>query len=991
MPRNAYAAALMLALSPLASTTALAAEDAPVAEASAPAADPVWPFEESDLPVDTGYTFGRLDNGMRYIIRSNATPAGTALVRMRIGSGALEETDSERGLSHYLEHMAFNGSKGVPEGEMIKLLEREGLAFGADTNASTGFEAITYMLNLPRNDEALLGTALMLMRETASELTISEEAVARERGVVLAERRDRAGFALRNYEDNVVFLAPDARYGRRLPIGTPEVLEDATAAQIRALYQRTYTPANTVLVVVGDYPVPVIEAAIRARFSDWTPAPAPAAPDAGPIDVSAKGMTDIHIDAALSESVTLSRLAPWRDEPDTIASRREARLRAIGYAIVNRRLARLARGPEAPFRGASFGTGDIFEAARITSLTVSSADGEWRKGVTAAVREVNQALTYGFTRAEVDEQLANIRTGLENAAKAADTRGHAVFVSAALALVDDGRVPTSPEWALAEFERLSPAITPEAVWQAMLADAAPLAEPLIRFQGRAAPAGGEAALRDAFNEGMALAIAAPVDNGPLAFGYADFGPAGTVVSDTTEPRLGLRQIRFANGVRLTLKKTDVRKDRIAFALAVDGGDLMNTREAPLATYLTAGLASGGLGKHSQDELASVLAGRSVSFELGSSIDAFTASATTTPRDLQLQLQVLAATLTDPGYRPEGVERFRKNIDNFFNTLDSTPSRALSAANGAILSDGDPRFSLQPREAFFALDYADLSDTIGERLAKGAIELALVGDLDEEAAIAAVAATLGALAQREETFNPRTHNRTRRFTAARGEHRLTHKGEPDQALLQWVWPTTDDSDLAEDRRLELLARVVRLELTDRLREELGQSYSPSAGSNTSRIYPGYGTFAISSTVAAGEIEATRRAVEDLIADLRAAPLDPDVLERARKPWLEEYNNVLKDLGGWLALASRAQSEPERLERFLAAPEVMRAVTPEDLHQAALRYLVPSGAVQFVVVPEASAGAAAREAAAGSGQRKSRRVAPCRLSPFAAPLGGKPQRQ
>lgn len=948
-------AALLLALSPIALHAGLAAQNAPTPTEASQAAEapaPAWAFETSDLPVDQGYVFGRLDNGLRYIIRRNGTPAGTALVRMRVHSGALEETDAERGLSHYLEHMAFNGSTGIPEGEMIKLLEREGLAFGADTNASTGFENITYMLNLPRNDEALLGTALMLMRETASELTISEDAVARERGVVLAEKRDRAGFALRNYEDNAAFLAPEARYARRLPIGTAEVLENATAAQIRALYRRTYTPANTVLVVVGDYPVEMVEAAIRARFSDWAPAPAPAKPAAGPINVAAAGLTDIHLDPALPESVTISRLAPWRDEPDTLATRRAEALRGIGYGIVNRRLARLTRSAAAPFRGASYGTGDIFEDARITSLTISSADGEWKQGVTAAVREVNEALAYGFTRAEVDEQLASIRTNLENAAKAADTRGHAVFVSAALGLATDKRVPTTPEWGLATFEAMAPDITPQAVWQSVRDDAAPLADPLIRFTGRTAPEGGEAALRAAFEEGLALPIAAPLDTGPLAFGYSDFGPAGTIVSDTTEERLGLRFLRFANGVRLTLKKTDLRKDRIAFALAVDGGDLLNTREAPLAAYLAGSLAAGGLGKHSQDELASILAGRSVSFSIDSSIDAFTASATTTPRDLALQLQVLAATITDPGYRAEGVERFRRNIDNFFNTLTSTPSRALGAASGAILSDSDPRFSLQPREAFFALDYAQLRSAISDRLAKGAIELALVGDLDEDAAIAAVAATLGALPAREDAFLAREDNRVRSFTATRGPRPLTHKGEPDQALLQWVWPTTDDSDLAEDQRLELLARITRLELTDRLREKLGQAYSPSAGSNTSQTYPGYGTFTISASVAADRVDATRAAVAGLIADLRAAPLDADVIERARKPWLEEYNNYLKDIGGWLGLAARAQSKPERLGRFIAAPDVIRAITPEELRAAALRYLDPDAAVIFTVLPEAA---------------------------------------
>ena len=125
------------------------------AEQPAAPAEPIWAFEASDIPVDPAYRFGVLDNRMRYILRQNTTPEGTAMVRLHIGSGSLDENEYERGLAHFLEHMAFNGSKQVPEGEMIKLLEREGLAFGADTNASTGLEQTVYRLDLPRNDESL--------------------------------------------------------------------------------------------------------------------------------------------------------------------------------------------------------------------------------------------------------------------------------------------------------------------------------------------------------------------------------------------------------------------------------------------------------------------------------------------------------------------------------------------------------------------------------------------------------------------------------------------------------------------------------------------------------------------------------------------------------------------------------------------------------------------------------------------------------------------
>jgi zinc protease len=942
----AFAASLSLAF-PL-TPTPLAAQETRA---------PEWPPVAAGVERDPAYVFGQLSNGLRYIIRRNATPQGTALVRMRIGSGSLEEREHERGLAHFLEHMAFNGSSGIPEGEMVKLLEREGLAFGADTNAATGLESVTYMLNLPRNTPALLDTALMLMRETASELTIAPAAVERERGVILAERRDRSGYAQRALEANIAFIAPGARYGERLPIGTVPVIEQASAEELRALYRRTYVPANTALVIVGDYPVAVMEAAIAKRFADWQGPPAPPAISAGPVDTARRGEAAIHLDPALSESVTLTQLAPWREQADSLAMRDTEVLQRIGYAIVGRRLARLARGGNAPFRSASFGTSDLFENARLTTLAISSEDGAWEKGMLAAVREVNAAITHGFSAAEVTEQLANWQSALENAAKAAETRGHSAFVAAALAAVSDDRVPTTPQWQLAQFTRLAPAITAEAVWRAMRDDAAPLADPLIRFQGRTAPAGGEAALRTAFGQAMALPIAAPADQSAVPFAYQDFGAPGTIISDEQEAALGFRFIRFANGVRLTLKPTTLREDRVAVSIAIDGGDLINTAANPLATSMVSSLAAGGLGRHSRDELASVLAGRGVALGLSSSADAFTFSATTAPRDLTLQLQLITALITDPGQRREGEEQYRRSIDNFFATRDASPGRALGSALGGILSDDDPRFTLQSKDAFAALSYARLMRDIGERLAQGAIEIAIAGDFAEADAVAAVAATLGALPPREPEFLPRPEARQRSFTPTRGERIVIHRGEADQALVQMIWPTTDDSDHAATLRLGLLARVAQITLTERLREQMGQTYSPSAGASNSRIYPGYGTFTLSSTAAADQIAAVQAAMRAMIADLAARPVDADVITRASRPLLEAYDNALKDLGGWLGLAARAQSEPDRIQRWQAAPALIRAITPQDLQSAAQAFLASTDPVEVLVVPEASGAAPA----------------------------------
>lgn len=898
---------------------------------------PVWPFEASDVPVDPAFVFGTLPNGMRYVLRENHLPENTVLVRLWIGSGSLEETDEERGLAHYLEHMAFNGSKNVPEGEMLKLLEREGLAFGADTNASTSFEVTNYKLDLPRNDPKLIDTALMLMRETASNLTIDPEAVERERGVVLSEKRDRTTWQLKEVEDEWAFLAPGARFAERLPIGTDETLRAGDAARLREYYERNYVPANAVLTVIGAIDTKAVEAAIRDRFSDWRAASAPAEPEAGPVDIARKGQTDIYLDPALSERVTASRISAWRDEPDSIAMRQTKRLQQIGYRAVNRRLAALARAEDAPYRGAGFGTADLFEAARATNLIVDAVEGQWAEGLAVAVREWRKAMEYGFTEAEIAEQVAITRQGAQNAAASADTRSNAALVGAVETLLGDELVPSTPQSALERFEEFAPSITPEAVLAAMRADAAPLDDPLIRFEGRRAPEGGEAALRSAWDMAMAETIVAPDKVAAGTFAYTDFGTPGEVVSDTVDPRLGIREIRFANGVRLNLKQTGLEKDRIRFAMAIDGGSLLNTRDNPLATTMANFLPVGGLGKHSEDELQSLLAGRTVGVNFAAADDVFVTGGLTTPRDLELQLQLAAALLTDPGYRKEGEARFRRETATWYRRLNATPSSAVSSAVGGILSDGDPRFTLAPETAYTALTYDKLRTAIGDRLKRGAIEMALVGDIDEDAAIAVAARTIGALPAREAEFQLREDARVRSFTADRSARTVRHTGEANQALLQFTWPGADESDFAQLQRLELLERVVRLELTEEIREKLGKAYSPSAGNASSDTYRGYGTFTIAASVDVGEVEATRDAIRTVVARLAAEPVDPDVLDRARKPMLEAYDNMFKTDSGWLRAAARAQTESHKVDRLLTGKAVAEAITPADIQAVAARFL------------------------------------------------------
>lgn len=925
-----------------------------VAKEALPARDiaPAWAFEKSDIPVDPGYRFSRLANGMRVIVRHNALPAGTAIVRMVVDAGSLDESEAEQGYAHFIEHMAFNGSRRVPEGQMVPLLERAGLAFGADTNASTGFERTTYKLDLPTSDSTLLDTALMLMRETASELTIAPEAVSRERGVILSEMRDRNSFEYRNTEASTQFLHPKALFPRRFPIGTTPTLDAADAPKLRAFYEREYVPAHVTLIVIGDFDEAAIEAAIQRHFGDWaapTQPPEPQ-PGAGPIRAKDRKRTQVYIDPGLSERITVVRHGKWLDEPDSIATRQEKLLRTIGYAIVNRRLQRLSRSASPPFRGAGFGTGEVFEAARATRLIVDSVDKHWREGLTAALAEYRKALQSGFRSDEVAEQVAGIRAQLVDAAGAADTRSNASLTATALSLVTEDQVPSTPASVLERFEAFEARITPEAVLAAMKREAVPLDKPLIRFEGRYAPEGGEKALREAWRAASKAPLSTESERSAESFAYTDFGAPGTVVQDRREDKLDIREVRFANGVMLNIRPTALEKDKVRVKIAIDGGDMLDTVADPLATEMASYLPVGGLGKHSRDDLDTILAGQTLGFNFDSDPASFGMSALTTPRDLETQLDLLAALVTDPGYRAEGEVQYRQAVNNTFAKLRSTPGAVLQAELGRIISDGDPRFSLQPVEAYRALTFETLRKGISDRLAHGALEIAIVGDIDEERAIALVAKTFGALPPREQGFRPVTAQPPRGFTADLSPRVLRHQGPADQALLRLTWPTRDDSDPEEALALELLERVVRVELTDELREALGKAYSPSAASALSRYWSGYGTFSITASLDPKEVPAARGAIRSVVERLRSAPIDAATLARARQPILEALQNGLKTNTGWLSLVDRAQTEGDRIDRYLAASQRLSALGASDVQQEALRYLDPDAVLEVLVLPQ-----------------------------------------
>ncbi|HJP69063.1 MAG TPA: pitrilysin family protein, partial [Sphingomicrobium sp.] len=782
-------AAIALALAGV-STSVLAAR----AAGAGPATNG-WGVKLTDVTPDTSIRYGTLPNGMKYAIMRNSTPKGTASVRLQVAFGSIGEGESERGLAHFIEHMAFNGTVHVPEGEMIKMLERQGLAFGPDTNAVTSFDTTTYMLELPQADAQHVDTALFLFREVASEVKFDQAAVDRERGVILGEERQRDTFRLHQAVHQLGFDFPDTPYPNRLPIGLDSVIKNASSSALLDLYHHYYRPENVTLVFVGDADPAEIEAKIRKAFGDWKPVgPAGAALPRGKVDLSRPTQFSTFIDPAVETSVNYTVTRPWRDPADTLAQRRRSLLEALARGIFNRRLQKLSDVPGSTLLGGSMDAEEQRDAALVTSLGVAAKDGAWKGTLQTAEQEIRRAEQYGFTPTEFRNEITNTIGAIHTLVEQADTRQNASLANAILAVVGRDRFVTSPKVIGPELLAMIKTVTlPEvnAAFRQLWAGSAPLIdvsakEPVSREQ-----------LAAAFNASRAIALSAPKDNAAQAFAYNSFGAPGTVVEDKRIADLDVRTVRFANNVRLNIKKTKFEEGKVRFLVRLGDGLLDLPKNEPgLASMLTLTSSTGGLKKQSLEQLKDIFAGRIISVGAAVAGDAFVSTGATSPHDLALQMKVSAAYLLDPGFRPEAASQWANVVPVMEKQLDAEPESVAGARVPILLASGDERFGIPSESVLAKRNFEEAKAALAPVIASAPIEITIVGDIDEDAAIRAVAGSFGALSMRRLAPSASEDARRAVFRSDRKPILLTHGGPLDKAVVESVWPTTDDSNFRE---------------------------------------------------------------------------------------------------------------------------------------------------------------------------------------------------
>ena len=915
-----------------------------------PALAPAWPHERSDLKPDPRVIWGKLPNGFRYAILPNQEPPGRTSVRLAVASGSLNETESQRGLAHFLEHMVFLGSEHFPE---VDDVDRTAAKLGispSDVNAFTDLDATVYMLEPPDNSRPCLDEVFNIFRDYAAGALLRPHDISRERGVILSEMREGNDAEYRMSVALNRFLCPGTLIPERDPIGKAEALAAADAAAVRRYYEDHYTPGRMTLVVAGDIKPEMIETLVAKHFGSLRPR---GVPDQDPGALAwPKGLHAAwHGEKeAQATTVTLAISRPWKHVvPNRELEKRLLRQNLV-FRILNRRWAAMVSQRPCGFVEAM--AGSEVACRRVEKITISAVceDGDWKPALAALEREFRKALQYGFTEAEIAvskaEMLKECRREIRTqAGHPSDKLAESICQS-----LQQDWVFTAPatdlellESAFAGFDR--------AAALSEVRDLIGSPDLGLFVAGAVDIPGGAAEILSVWKSSQGTPVAAPVPETVPAFAYGDPGPAGRLAWKERVQDLDIWQGRFENQVRVNVKQTDFEPGVVHVQVRLGTGlASLPPDRGGLPELLSKTFIAGGLGKHPVEALDRMFAGQEIAMDFQVEPLAFRFAGVTNAADLRDQLRLLCAYLQDPGWRPEVLDQFHRELPMLYRDAELTPTGVLQNQGQAWLHGDDPRFGLPPPEIMRKRTLAEAAAWLGPQLKSGYLEVAIAGDIAPDDALAAVAATLGALPSRSAA--PEIPETARQVDFAnRGKEKTIHYPSAENRAIAFVcWPVRIPYNVHTDREIQVLGALLEDRLVTEIRRTMGATYSPSAEGSLSFEFTKAGSLAAMIQAEPKTVNAVLDAIIACADELAKDGVEGEDFGAIRKPLEASALQYLRDNTAWNeGVLARCQAEPCRLDWQRSLLRDYAKIRAARVSKLASLYLKPENAVKIRILP------------------------------------------
>ncbi len=911
-----------------------------------------WPERASDLAPDPALRSGTLANGLRYAVRPHGFPAGRVALRLVVAVGSREEREEERGLAHFLEHMAFRGTKAYPRGELMPALERLGIAPGPDNTAFTYYDHTTYILELPDPRPAMLRQGLGVFREVAEGITFDADLIELERAVVLNEKSLRNTPQAREHDANRNFLWPTAREIRRSPIGLADTVSNLTRAHFVAFYDAWYRPERMAVIVTGDIDPDDAVAMVREIFGPLQ-ARAPARPEpTGLVAVQANdGRVGIYReDAIVGAGIMFEHPLPNPPRPDTADNRREGIQRGVAIGMFYVRLRELAQREAGVITSPNTSLEDPVQDWLLASFSSSGRTDNWRQVATAMEQELRRAKTHGFTAEEFRQAVSSYRAHYDAAVRTADTRESSALAAGLEQSFLSGLPFVTPETARDSVRPILDALTPEDCLAAFRR-AWGEGTPRVFIGSNSSLPIGIADVARVLEASRQVEVAPPQERAAVTLAYSDFGPAGALRRVQAVAGLDLRLAEFGNRVRLNFKPTAFDQGFVSFVARIGNGR-QGLPVRGLDTYANSVFVNGGLGRHAAADLSSIFAGHNVDIRFSVQDDALLFSGRCAREDLLLSLRLVAAYLTDAAYRPEGLRNLQSDVSTIYSSFTNSPGGVVHGQLEFLLSGGDQRFGLPDAGQILGRSHTELAAWLTPQLRSGPVELSVVGDTSWEEASAAVAATLGALPPR--SSRGAEPNRPVKFVPGGLVRTFASAPSLRQANVTLVFPIPDAVDVHQERRCQMLAEVLDERIRIALREELGATYTPSVNFVQNQGFEGFDYIQFSADVLPTHFDRVAPVIRREIATLQREGIGADLFSRVRETILRQRENELRTNAYWLYTAlDGIQQYPAKLAAVRDRTADYAGITAGELNAVARRYLIPAESYMFTAIPETAA--------------------------------------
>lgn len=908
---------------------------------------------DQPVPVDPRITVGYLPNGLRYYVRTNARPYQRAELRLVVNVGSVVEDDDQRGLAHFVEHMAFNGSAHFAKQDLIKFMESIGMRLGPGVNANTSFDETTYVLHVPTDTPEAMRKAFLFFADIAHSLTFDPDAIEKERGVIVEEWRQGRGAAARMQDEEAPILLKGSRYAERNPIGGREVVESFKPEALKRFYKEWYRPDLMAVVAVGDFNKAEVEKMIREQFGSI---PAPVGPRPRPsFDVPDHPDTLYSVATdpeATMTTVGLYSMLPLREQR-SVSSYRQHQVERLYTDMLNARLAELTFKPNPPFMRAGVNRGIFVKTKEAATMMALVKDDGIARGLAALVTESARAARYGFTAGELEREKSEVLRGYESAFAERDKEESADLAAEFIRAYTQGEPTPGMTYEYGLVRRFVPAITLDevnAVAKEWTSGSRVVLVEAPKKPGLTAPTATE--LASAMKSALDAPITPYVDVSASQPLLARLPSPGKVVDATMKGQFGLVEWRLSNGAKVVLLPTTFKRDEVVFRATSPGGtSLASDKDYVAATTAAQVVGAGGVGPFNVIQLRNALAGKAVSVSAFIDNDEEGLGGVASPKDLETMFQLIYLTFTQPRADPSAFAVLTSEMKAMLANQQASPEWEFQQALNTTLSQNHFRarpmtpalvdeMDLQRSFAFYKDRFADASD----------FTFVFAGSFDYE--------TIRPLVERYLASLPSTGRheiwKNEGITPPRGVvEKVVRKGIEPKSEAAIVFTGAFPFDSAHNVTLDALGIILENRLRLSLREAMRGTYGVDVGARATKIpEPRY-----SITIQFGcDPDRTEELVAMLFREVerlkKDGPTNTEVADARQALMVGHQTDTAENARLVARLADRYERSDDVME-FFNLPDQYQKLTAIGIQDAARRYLDTGNYVRVTLFPASSA--------------------------------------